>query len=648
MKITLRTKFIVYTIVLVMVIMVNVTYFFTLREINARRDAARSEFQRVAESIATMQLLDRQDWNTYQNYITQLMSFNPDIVYVAIYDDRNTLRAHQLNTNLVDVGDRVLSRRRRAEIVRQLDSGAIAAESQGDLQTARVNIQMGERILGSVHVGFSLIEINEKLWRGIRLNIILGLVFIILFSFISVWISGRLTRPLERLNRALTAVNEGDLEQRIEPETRDEIARLTESFNEMMEGLRERKVIDHLGQGLASTFQLEQLAPLVRDRLTGALGAAGARLYIRDRKQDDKFYEITMIDEQKTKFPPLSLKQADKDYLKTHSNGFMIDTAPGEIQDALNYQPSDENGLVVPMTVKDDLFGLLFFALPASMQEYSPKQRRFAATLANQAAIALENALLYEDLREQERIQRELEIAREVQQKLLPDRMPQIDGFQIDGICQSAQEVGGDYFDFFPLADGRLGVVIADVCGKGTSASFYMAEIKGMMLQLTSLIYSPKKLLVRLNEKLYETLDRHIFVTMIYGVLDIPDRKFTFARAGHNSLLRIGVNGNTRFFTPSGIGLGLDRGLLFEKQLEEIQMPLNRNDALLLYTDGVSETMNRQKEEFGEDRLLQVAGQGLHRSASEIRRHIETALEEFRDEMPLSDDLTLVILKCLT
>ncbi|HFE62817.1 MAG TPA: hypothetical protein ENK14_00180, partial [Caldithrix sp.] len=135
MKITLRTKFIVYTIVLVMVIMVNVTYFFTLREINARRDAARSEFQRVAESIATMQLLDRQDWNTYQNYITQLMSFNPDIVYVAIYDDRNTLRAHQLNTNLVDVGDRVLSRRRRAEIVRQLDSGAIAAESQGDLQT---------------------------------------------------------------------------------------------------------------------------------------------------------------------------------------------------------------------------------------------------------------------------------------------------------------------------------------------------------------------------------------------------------------------------------------------------------------------------------------------------------------------------------
>jgi len=507
---------------------------------------------------------------------------------------------------------------------------------------------MGERILGSVHVGFSLIEINEKLWRGIRLNIILGLVFIILFSFISVWISGRLTRPLERLNRALTAVNEGDLEQRIEPETRDEIARLTESFNEMMEGLRERKVIDHLGQGLASTFQLEQLAPLVRDRLTGALGAAGARLYIRDRKQDDKFYEITMIDEQKTKFPPLSLKQADKDYLKTHSNGFMIDTAPGEIQDALNYQPSDENGLVVPMTVKDDLFGLLFFALPASMQEYSPKQRRFAATLANQAAIALENALLYEDLREQERIQRELEIAREVQQKLLPDRMPQIDGFQIDGICQSAQEVGGDYFDFFPLADGRLGVVIADVCGKGTSASFYMAEIKGMMLQLTSLIYSPKKLLVRLNEKLYETLDRHIFVTMIYGVLDIPDRKFTFARAGHNSLLRIGVNGNTRFFTPSGIGLGLDRGLLFEKQLEEIQMPLNRNDALLLYTDGVSETMNRQKEEFGEDRLLQVAGQGLHRSALEIRRHIETALEEFRDEMPLSDDLTLVILKCLT
>lgn len=647
MKTSLRIKFIAYTIVLVTVIMVNVTYFFTVREINARREAVRSEFQRVAESIATMQLLDRQDWNTYQNYITQLMSFNPDIVYVAIFDDRNSLRAHQLNTDMVDAGDRVLSKRRRAEIVRKLDSGAIAPESRGDLQTARVNIQMGERILGSVHVGFSLIEINEKLWRGIQLNIILGLVFIILFSFISVWISGRLTRPLERLNRALTAVNEGDLEQRVEPETRDEIARLTESFNEMVEGLKERKVIDHLGQELASTFRLEQLAPLVRDRLKGALGADGARLYIRDRKKDDKFYEITVSDEQKTKFPPLSLKQADTDYLKTHSNGFLIDTAPGEIQEALNYQPSDGNGLVMPMTVKADLFGLLFFALPASMQAYSPKQRRFAATLANQAAIALENALLYDDLREQERIKRELEIAREVQQKLLPDKMPQIEGFQIDGICQSAQEVGGDYFDFFPLGDGRLGMVIADVCGKGTSASFYMAEIKGMMLQLTSVISSPKQLLVQLNEKLYESLDRHIFVTMIYGVLDVPGRKFTFARAGHNSLLRIGENGSTGFLTPPGIGLGLDRGNLFEKQLEEIQMPLNPNDALLLYTDGVSEAMNRQREEFGEERLLKVAEQGKHRSAPEIRRHIETALEEFRNEMPLSDDLTMVILKCL-
>ncbi|NIW79949.1 MAG: HAMP domain-containing protein, partial [Calditrichae bacterium] len=434
MNITLRTKLIILSTVLVAVIMGTVTYFFTIRELASKKAGVKSQIQRIAQNIATLQLLERQEWDVYQNYIDQLMPINKDIVYIAVYDDRNTLRAHTLNQELIVLESSVLTRRRRAKIIRQLERGAIAEESHGDLRTERVNIQAGDRVLGSVHVGFSLIDINEELQNGIRLNIGLALFFIVLFSGVSVLISRRLTKPLERLSKAMEAVNEGNLSQKVEPQTHDEIAQLTATFNEMIDGLQERLIIENLGYELSAIFRLERLVPLVRQRLKNAIGASNARLYIRDRRTKHLFHESTVSDEEKPLYPALHLSEEIKAYLWQHNKGFMIFSAPKSVIAALRHQHSQEDGLVIPMTVKDELFGLLFFALPPNQKQYSKKQMNFAATLARQAALALENALLYEDLREQERLKRELEIAREVQQKLLPRTMPEVDGFKFDGI----------------------------------------------------------------------------------------------------------------------------------------------------------------------------------------------------------------------
>jgi serine phosphatase RsbU (regulator of sigma subunit)/HAMP domain-containing protein len=626
--------------------MASVTYFFIIREISAKTNAVESQMKRIAQNIATMQLLDRQEWNVYQNYISQLMEFNRDIVYIAIYDDRNALRAHTLNTELIEIEQQFLTRSRQASIIRRLDTGAIAEESKSDLRTERVNIQVGERILGSVHVGFSLIGINEELQHAIRLNIGLGIFFIFFFNIISFFIGRRLTKPLERLNRAMKAVNEGDLEQKVKPETRDEIAELTVSFNEMIDGLREREIIDDLGNELGSIFQLENLAPLVRDRLKNAIGASGARLYIKNRNLDGRFYEITVIGKNKGKFQPIKLTKTAESYLTENKDGFMIHSAPQNVLESLKHKKTDENGLVMPMTVKDELFGLLFFALPEKKNEFEIKQRRFAATLAGQAALALENAFLYEDLKEQERLKRELEIAREVQKKLLPDKMPEIPGFQIDGICQSAFEVGGDYFDFFRLNNNQIGIAIADVTGKGTSASFYMAELKGMMLQLTSNYLSPKNLLIELNTKLFGNLDRQMFITMTYAILDFQNRKVTFSRAGHNPLLRMGINGNHQFLTPSGIGLGLESGELFRDKLEEVTLNLDCTETLVFYTDGITEAMNPQLEEFGEERLLEILFVMRGENVIQMREHLLKSLNQFIAGATLQDDITMVILKC--
>lgn len=645
MKINLRTKFILLSTVLVTVIMASVTYFFTIREIESRRAAAASQIHRIARNIATMQLLDRQDWNTYQDYISQLMAFNKDIVYIAIFDDRGALRAHTLNSDLIEYDRPLFSRRMQADIVRRLDNGAVAEESKPDLQTERVNIQVGDRVLGSVHVGFSVIAINRELNRGILLNVGLGLFFILLASFVSVLISRRLTRPLERLNRAMKAVNEGNLEQKVHPQTHDEIAQLGHSFNTMIEGLRERQFIESLGYELSATFQYDRLAPLVRERLKSAIGAGSTRLYIRRRNSHGAFHEITVSEEKKDLYPPLEINGQVEKFLLERKDGFMVHSAPPDIMEALHHAPEDEAGLLMPMPVKDELFGLLFFALPPDKVSFSPKERHFAAMLAGQAALALENSLLYEELREQERLKRELEIAREMQRRLLPAHMPVVDGFCFEGICQSAYEVGGDYFDFFRLDETHLGVVIADVSGKGTSASFYMAELKGMMVQLTSVYRSPRQLLSELNRKLFGNIDRQSFITMIYGVLEIPAHRFVFSRAGHNSLLKIGTNGEHQFLTPAGIGLGLDPGDLFESCLEETALDLKPFETLIFYTDGLIEARNARQLEFGEEGLLRSCLAIGERNILQMRESILASLHGFMEGVQPHDDITMVMVQ---
>ncbi len=647
LKITLRTKFIFLSLFLVSVIMINVVYFYTISKLQAKREAVQTQSQRIAENIAALQLqlLDRQDWSVYQNYISQLLAFNKDIVYIAVYDNRRTLRAHALNLDLIEIGNISPSRRIQAEIVKRLDDGAIAEESQADLRAQRIDIQLGNRILGSVSVGFSLVQINQDLENDVKLNIMMGVFFLIVFSAASIFVSGRLTKPLEKLSSAMTAVAEGNLEQKIEITTGDEIGQLSANFNEMIEGLRERKIIENLASEISGTFRLNDLANIVRERISAAIGAGGARLYIKNRELSDSFEEVTVPEHLKKNFPSINIDEKTRLFLLEQPNGFMIQSAPHFVLNSLKYKQTDEAGLVVPMTVKEELFGLLFLALPSNQNNFTPQQQHFTSILVNQAAIALENALLYEGVKEQERIKRELEIAREVQHKLLPNEMPKIEGFQIEGICQSAQEVGGDYFDFFKIDENCLGIVIADVSGKGTSASFYMAEIKGMMLQLTSRKYSPKEVLIELNKQLYMDLDRRMFVTMIYGILNISRGKFTFCRAGHNALLHLSSINNYKFLIPSGIGLGLDPGKLFENKIEEMSIYLSKHDVLLFYTDGITEAMNVDQEEFGETRLVQCFQSHKRKDVNDQKRVLMKTLENFMNGSAQFDDVTMIIIK---
>jgi sigma-B regulation protein RsbU (phosphoserine phosphatase) len=252
--------------------------------------------------------------------------------------------------------------------------------------------------------------------------------------------------------------------------------------------------------------------------------------------------------------------------------------------------------------------------------------------------------------REKQRLDDELRIAREIQTSLLPDRPPAVDGLTIADLCVPAREVGGDYYDFFELGPRQLGVLVADVSGKGTSAALYMAELKGLMLALSHEERSPKKLLVRVNHLLADHLDNRSFITMTYGVIDLDARTLTHARAGHTPLIVVSDRcpDEVEVIVPNGMVLGLrlpgasDR---FESLLEEHTMPLTPGDVIVFYTDGITEAMNVGGDLFSDEALAHVVCSHRRLDASGIRERVLRDVHAFVGEAEPHDDMTMVIVK---
>jgi len=251
---------------------------------------------------------------------------------------------------------------------------------------------------------------------------------------------------------------------------------------------------------------------------------------------------------------------------------------------------------------------------------------------------------------EKERLEEELRIAREIQMSLLPGKtLSTVPGIRVAALCIPATEVGGDYYDVLPLSDTRMGVLVADVSGKGTSAALYMAELKGLVLSLSRIYDSPARLLIEANRILAESMDSRTFVTMTYAVVDAEARRMRFARAGHNPLIHLAAeSGKTRVLTPPGLGLGLDPGEAFERILEEEEVPLTPGDFFLFFTDGLSEAMNERSELFGEVRLGQILEGSEGLSSEQLRARILEEVERFVGDAAPHDDLTMVVLKVVT
>jgi sigma-B regulation protein RsbU (phosphoserine phosphatase) len=260
-------------------------------------------------------------------------------------------------------------------------------------------------------------------------------------------------------------------------------------------------------------------------------------------------------------------------------------------------------------------------------------------------------ALLHQ-AEEKRRLEEELRIAREIQMSLLPRGPVALPGVSVTGLCVPAREVGGDYYDFFPLDDHRLGILIADVAGKGTSAALYMAELKGLLLSLSRIHESPKPLLSQVNRVLADNLDSRSFITMTYAIVDLRRKSLVYARAGHTPLLHYTVCAEGRrtvaSHAPDGIVLGLRiEGVAarFDQILTECTIALAPGDTVVFYTDGISEAMNPASDLFGEERLQDLVAEFGHLPSEELRDRILSEVEAFVGDADQHDDMTMILLR---
>ncbi len=299
---------------------------------------------------------------------------------------------------------------------------------------------------------------------------------------------------------------------------------------------------------------------------------------------------------------------------------------------------------IIPMTVKSKVVGLLLLGLKHSGAQFSYEDLELLNAVANQAAISIENARLYETEKQKLSIERDLDLARKIQQGLLPGCIPKVNKLDICGQMIPAMQVGGDYYDLIKISDSKLFVVVGDVSGKGLSASLYMAKLQTMIQIACTIDKTPKQILVDINKRLYESLERSWFVTMTLALFDSSTNTVKFCRAGHMPLITA-VNGTIKSYKTQGIGVGLESGIIFERSLVEEEVRFTSGQIFAFFSDGITEAMNESNELFGEEKLSELLKNKSAKSSNDIMDEIWESITLFRGRAEQSDDMTMVLVK---
>ncbi len=297
--------------------------------------------------------------------------------------------------------------------------------------------------------------------------------------------------------------------------------------------------------------------------------------------------------------------------------------------------------LAVPLGVADKVFGIIYADSPIAEGRFTEDHLKLLTTLASVAAIRVENARLLEAQLQQERLERELQLAMEIQQRFQPTAPPIVPGYELQGISFPCYEIGGDYYDFIKRDDGRLVIALGDVSGKGTAAALLMSSLHAAVHAQAGSHDTLVETISAVNRYLADNIPPNRFVTLFYAELDPASGSLSFLNAGHNPPLIVHSAGTVEQLASGGLPLGIKRDAEYREGRTQLQL----GDVLVIYSDGVTEAASPSGEEFGPTRLYEVVSRNIDASAAGVRDRIESALTKFSQGTQAADDITLVIVK---
>jgi phosphoserine phosphatase RsbU/P len=297
--------------------------------------------------------------------------------------------------------------------------------------------------------------------------------------------------------------------------------------------------------------------------------------------------------------------------------------------------------LTVPVIFQEKLIGLINTGKKLSDKEYSLEDINLLMTVANQTAIAVENSRLYDKERSLYQIQHELELASQIQMEWLPKCNPEIRGYDICGITKPAKTVGGDYFDYITIDSNKIAICLGDVSGKGLHAALLMANLQAILRTQTPFAASSAESVEHTNKLLYSRTADNMFVTLFYSVLDIKNSILQYSNAGHNYPVLFKKSGELIELKTGGVVLGIDPATNYLQD----KLYIEKDDILLIYSDGITEQFNIDGNMFGESRLINLVNSNKHLNASQISDLIFNEIQIFKENIDSNDDMTLIILK---
>jgi sigma-B regulation protein RsbU (phosphoserine phosphatase) len=452
---------------------------------------------------------------------------------------------------------------------------------------------------------------------------------------------GQMIGVIEAINKSIGDFDEHDLDTLVGLANQIAVAidnaRL---YREAKHEAMERQLLYEVGKKLSSTLNIDEVLKLILDSLQKVVGFDGGAVFlINEEKNEVSTVYSEGYDNANEEYIKLKIGQGLVGWVAKTGEAVIV---PDVSKDAryVSARADTKSEIVSPIKIDGRIIGVLNLESNRP-SAFNKKSLELITAFASHGAITIERAKLHRNMLENQRLQEQLDIARQIQVTFLPKENPRIPGYDIAGVNIPSGEVGGDYFDFIKIIDHHTGIAIADVAGKGIPASLIMASFRASLIAEIRNNYAIRVICKKVNSLIYESVERGNYVTAVYGVLDSKNDIFTFSNCGHNHPIMLKAGGRVEFLKEGGLALGIVQ----DTDYEERPIFLQSGEMILFYTDGVTEAKNKKGEDFGVERLIALIRKSRMLSAPALLQKIYDEVKSFAAETHIFDDLTMVAIK---